>query len=76
MKKIILASSSPRRKDLLEQLGLNFEVDASNIAEKLDTAMTPHQLAGTLSLHKARAVAHKYKDALIIAADTFGLLDG
>jgi septum formation protein len=76
MKKIILASSSPRRKELLTKLGLAFEIESSNEEETLIPELPPHELARQISLKKAQAVAHKHKRALIIAADTFGVLRG
>ncbi|MBI3619611.1 septum formation protein Maf [Candidatus Roizmanbacteria bacterium] len=71
MKRIILASSSPRRKQILEMIGLSFEVDPSKIAEKMDAKIDHHLLAKQLSRQKARHVAEKYSNALVIAADTF-----
>jgi len=71
MKKIVLASASPRRREILEKTGLNFSICASDYKENLDLSLKPHKLARFLSLKKAEAVAHKYKDAIIIAADTF-----
>ena len=50
MKRIILASSSPRRKELLEKIGLKFEVDASNCAEEIDPALEPDELAAVMAL--------------------------
>ncbi|MFH1382334.1 MAG: Maf family protein [Chloroflexota bacterium] len=76
MKKIVLASASPRRKELLEQIGLKFDVEPSNETEVLDSGLEPHELARKISLTKAEAVARKHKNAIIIAADTFGVLDG
>ncbi|OGK29194.1 septum formation protein Maf [Candidatus Roizmanbacteria bacterium RIFCSPHIGHO2_02_FULL_40_9] len=67
---IILASASPRRKKLLEQIGLTFKVVKSNIKEALDVHIEPHTLAEKLSLQKAKDVAKKEKESLIIAADT------
>jgi septum formation protein len=71
MKKIILASASPRRKEILKITGLAFTVCKSDYEEDLDLPLRPRELARFLSRKKAEAVAHKYKDALIIAADTF-----
>ncbi len=76
MKTIILASASSRRKELLEKIGLKFEVEPSNSEEKIIPGLRPHELAKSLSLEKAKAVASKRKNALIIAADTFGVLNG
>ena len=68
---IILASASPRRKELLALTGLKFRVDAGDYEEDLGLNLKPHALAKHLSREKARAVSQKYKYALIIAADTF-----
>ena len=74
MKKIVLASASPRRKELLEQMGLQFEVDPAGYDEGKTSASEPHEMARELSLGKARAAARKHRNALIIAADTFVVL--
>ncbi|HJX36574.1 MAG TPA: nucleoside triphosphate pyrophosphatase [Dehalococcoidales bacterium] len=74
MKRIILASASPRRKELLEKIGLKFEVDASNCAEEIDPALEPDELVRGISLAKAKSVSSRHKDALIIAADTIGVI--
>ena len=71
MKRVVLASASPRRKELLEQIGLQFEVAPSNHDEEITSASEPHETARKLSLGKARSAARKHRNALIIAADTF-----
>lgn len=71
MRRIVLASASPRRKQLLEQIGLRFEVDPSDYEEDIAPGSEPHEMAKRLSLGKARAAARKHRKALIIAADTF-----
>lgn len=71
MRKIILASKSPRRKALLNNIGLKFTVEVSNIEEKININIKPQKTAEKLSLEKARQIAKKHKDAIIIAADTF-----
>ncbi len=76
MKTIILASASPRRKEILEKTGLKFKVDKSGCEEITDPGMRPHEIARFLSREKARHVAAKYRDALIIAADTLVFLRG
>ena len=76
MKKIILASQSPRRKDLLKQIGLEFEIDPSSYEEDMTLKMEPKKLAEFLSLGKAKDVAQRYKDSIIISADTIVAVDG
>jgi len=76
MKTIVLASASPRRKALLKQIGLKFKVDISVEEDVLTAGTEPHQLARHISLRKALSVAGNYQDAIIIAADTFGIIDG
>jgi len=71
MRRIVLASASPRRKQLLEQIGLRFEVEPSDYEEDIAPGSEPHEMAKKLSLGKARAAALKHRKALIIAADTF-----
>jgi len=75
LRRIILASASPRRKELLEQIGLKFEVDPGDYEEHIYQGMEPHQLARNLSLRKANASAAKHKHAVIIAADTVIISD-
>ncbi|MFH1638913.1 MAG: nucleoside triphosphate pyrophosphatase [Chloroflexota bacterium] len=76
MKEIILASASPRRIELLQKIGLRFRAEASDYREGKNLALKPHELVKYLSLQKARAVAAKHPDALVIAADTIGYLEG
>jgi len=76
MKTIILASSSPRRKEILKKAGVKFKVVKSSFEEYVDPKLTPHELAKKLSLEKAKAVYRNYKDSIIIAADTIVACDG
>jgi septum formation protein len=76
MKKIILASASPRRKELLEKIGLKFEVEPSDYAEDMPSGLSPGELAKTISLGKAKAVATRHKNTIVIAADTFIVFRG
>ncbi len=71
MKKIILASGSPRRKELLEQIGLPFEVIVSNVDEKIDVEHSPYEWVKAISSKKANEVANMVDGpAIIIGADT------
>ncbi len=72
---IILASGSPRRRELLSAMQMTFEVVTSDIDESVQARETPLALAYRLSLTKAEAVASAYIDAIIIAADTLVVLD-
>lgn len=81
MKSIILASESPRRKELLEKIGLKFKVVKSDFKEYADTKLSPHQLVRKLSLEKAKTVFKNHppasgKKSIIIAADTFVVCNG
>ncbi|MFH1968613.1 MAG: Maf family protein [bacterium] len=75
MIKIVLASQSPRRKQLLEQIGLDFEIDPSSYEEDMTLKMNPKELAEFLSLGKAKDVAERHKDSIIISADTIVAVD-
>ncbi len=76
MRKIVLASASPRRKELLKQIGLEFTMAPVNGAETIDSKMDPHELTRHLSRKKAEAAASGRANTIIIAADTIGVLDG
>jgi septum formation protein len=73
---LILASASPRRADLLRQLGLDFRVIPSDAAEIFDDHLSPLELCQLNAHRKARAVAKKHPDALVLGADTLVFLDG
>lgn len=70
MKKIILASKSPRRKSILEQVGLKFSIVASDFDETKIKFKTPQEMVKKLSFEKAKIVAAKYPKTVIIGADT------
>ena len=74
--KLILASSSPRRKELLGQIGLRFEVVPSEGEEKIKDGEDPVEHVLRLAEEKALDVANNSMDALIIAADTIVLVNG
>lgn len=76
MKKVILASASPRRRELLMQAGFSFEVIESNADEKV-AIKEPGRLVAELAKRKAQAVAEGLKgEALVIGADTVVTLEG
>lgn len=82
MKKITLASASPRRRELLAQIGLEFEVKVSN-KEEVYTSTQPQKIVEELALMKAENVASdleaedgKLKETIVIGADTIVVRDG
>jgi septum formation protein len=76
MKKLVLASTSPFRKTVLEKLDIPFETCAPDIDETALAEESPEQLVARLASTKAKAVAEKYPDALIIGSDQVAVLDG
>lgn len=72
---IVLASSSPRRRELLEKAGLVFEVAVSPAEEIHDAAMKPHVLCELNATLKAAAVAEIRPDATVIGSDTLVFID-
>ena len=72
---IILASKSPRRADLLKQIGLKFKVYPSEIEEPQITA-SPTDAVQKLALTKARTVAAKFDAGIVLGADTVVVIDG
>lgn len=74
--KLILASTSPYRRELLGRLGLPFEVANPQTEESTLFGETPETMALRLSEAKARAVAEAYPDALIIGSDQVATVDG
>jgi len=72
---LILASASPRRAELLRQLALEFEVVPSDATETFDDQLSPLELCQLNAHRKARAVAKKIPDALVLGADTLVFLE-
>lgn len=68
--KIILASTSPRRKELLEREGIDFIVDASSIVEYLDPTLPIEKRLEKLAYEKGISIHNKYPDDVVISADT------
>src|SRR3989344_7669431 len=69
-RRIVLASSSPRRRELLEAAGFRFTVDPANIPEDMKGRLSAPELVKKLAHEKAAAVAARHPGAIIIGADT------
>lgn len=80
--KIVLASSSPRRRELLELLNVDFTVVSSNADESIEKPVPPVEYVETLAVRKAKAVAESLatsedeQDVLVVGADTIVTTDG
>lgn len=72
---LVLASRSPRRRRLLEQLGLDFSIHPSAIEEILPASLPPSVAVEQIALEKAVSVAASYPEALTLAADTIVVLE-
>jgi septum formation protein len=68
--KIILASSSPRRRELLASVGIDFDVIASDVPEQRADGESPEEYVARLSREKAGAIARQHPERWIVAADT------
>lgn len=75
MSKLILASASPRRQELLSQLGVPFTVAPADIDERHQAGETPHDYAMRMSQTKAQHVAQQHPDAWVLGADTIVTID-
>lgn len=76
MKDIILASASPRRRELLQLAGVSFAVDVADADESLEEGISPDNAVKKLAEIKAEAVFEKHPDSIIIGADTVVAIDG
>jgi septum formation protein len=72
---IVLASGSPRRKELLTGLGVSFSVLVSDVNEDIQGTYSPDEIVTLLAQRKAEAVAHEVKEGLVIGSDTIVVLD-
>lgn len=73
--KIILASASERRINLLKEWGLKFKIYPSNINE-VSVYKKPSFIVKDIALQKAKNIQHQFKDSIIISADTIVVLNG
>jgi septum formation protein len=69
MRKLVLASTSPYRRELLERLGLPFEAVAPRFDEQIDQGIAPEELVQSLALGKALSLSDVFPDAVIIGSD-------
>lgn len=77
MRKIVLASKSPRRRELLSGFVDDFQIIADDSEEVIDENITPEETVQRLAMQKARNVAEKADaEALVIGADTVVFIDG
>lgn len=76
MKKVILASSSPRRKELLQTAGVEFEIHVKDVDESVPEGTPPADAAKMTAAKKAAAIAEEYKKDIVIGADTIVVADG
>jgi septum formation protein len=75
-RELILASTSPARRALLETLGLKFRCEAPQFEEKRPPGLSAADLAEALALGKARSVAQKFPEALVLGADQILVVEG
>lgn len=78
MNKIILASNSPRRRELLENMGLKFDIVPDNTPEPMDMELSPYEMVMFLAKFKGDNVLKNIKseNSIIISADTVVAVDG
>ena len=76
--KIILASQSPRRRDILETVGVHFDICPADVDESVSEALPPDEAVKEISRRKAKKVFedHKDEDVFVIAADTVVSING
>lgn len=78
---IVLASASPRRKQLLQKLGLQFEIRASNLTEEIDLQKSPSENVMTLAVRKAQAIADQLmlempdRKVIVLGGDTMVVIN-
>lgn len=75
-KKLILGSASPRRKELLSEMGFNFDIRTSDIDETFISNDLPEKIVVSLALQKSESIALKTEDEILITADTVVVFNG
>ena len=74
--RLVLASSSPRRRELLTSAGFEFDVEPADIDESLRPGESPEAYVERMAVEKAAAVRARFADRTILAADTIVIVDG
>ena len=73
--KLLLASNSPRRRELLIEAGFDFEVFAPKVAERFDVDLTLRELTALNAMHKGLSAARAHPKRVVLAADTLVAID-
>ena len=73
--KYVLASSSPRRKELMKEISEVFSIDVSNVDETVDESLSPIDAVKTIALRKGEAVRVRHLNEVVISADTIVVVD-
>ena len=73
--KYVLASSSPRRKELMKEISEVFSIDVSNVDESVDDSLSPVDAVKTIALRKGEAVKERHPNEVVISADTIVVID-
>ena len=73
--KLLLASNSPRRRELLTEAGFDFEIFAPKVAERSDASLTLRELTALNAMHKALSAARAHPKEVVLAADTLVAID-
>ena len=73
---VILASKSPRRENILKQIGIDFKIIPSNICENAELNLSPRKFVQYWSGKKAKVISKKNKDKIVIGADTIVYFKG
>lgn len=76
MKKIILASNSPRRREYLSLLDVEYEVEPSDVEEVIDPALPPEEVAEDIAYDKAFDIFQNHPHDVVLGFDTIVVLDG
>lgn len=76
MAKLVLASGSPRRQEILRQLGLDFSIQTAEVEEAALLGEEPRETVERLARAKAEAAAPSSQGSIVVAADTIVLIDG